>query len=295
MVFITGCSSGIGLTTAVTLARDPKKRFLVYGTTLNPPDQEKRFQEAVAGHAILDQTLFPIQMDVTKDDSVKKAVAMVMKDRGRIDILVNNAGVLILNVSEKATVEQVKKVFDINFFGMFRVTREVLPVMKRQKSGRIINITSDNGILAFPYHGLYAASKQAIEGFSQETAIIGRFFNIWVSVIEPGPIDTPIHETVKALGLGGLNVIQQNPGVDDIDKSLAGFLKDETAYNGFTMQQPEEVADIVLEAATVDKPHFRYQSSKLVQDFAKRVFVDTTGDSCIDYQADCLKPYLLKH
>ncbi|XP_063958807.1 retinol dehydrogenase 8-like [Lytechinus pictus] len=263
VVFITGCSSGIGLTTAATLAKDPSKRFLVYATILKVFEEETRFQEAVDGKQILDQTLFPIQMDITNDESVRDAVATVMKQQGRIDILVNNAGVAMINVSETASVEQAKKLFDINFFGNFRVTKEILPGMKKQRSGRIINISSNNGIFCNPYLGLYAATKQAIEAFSQETAIIGRFFDIWVSVIEPGPVDTPIRETIISSGMGGVEHILQTPDIDDLDKRLVRYFEVESEYHGHPMQQPEEIAEIVIEAATAEKPHFRYQSSKV--------------------------------
>ncbi|XP_071488510.1 retinol dehydrogenase 8-like [Diadema antillarum] len=283
VVLITGCSSGIGLATAIHLARDSDKRFLVYATILGPIEKEVTFREA-AGE-LLNATLFPVEMDVTSDDMVKNAVAMVMTQHGRIDILVNNAGVGVINVSEVASVEVAKKLFDINFFGMLRLTREVLPSMKKRRSGRIINISSNNGIFAFPYLGLYAASKHAIEGFSQEIAIVCRFFNVWVSVIQPGPVNTAMRENIGALGLGSVGEILQNPDIDDVDKRLAEHFQD---MHGLAVQ-PVDVAEVVKEAALAEKPHFRYQTSEHVQEFARKVFVDPTGDSIVDYQAELLE------
>nr|XP_054765822.1 retinol dehydrogenase 8-like [Lytechinus pictus] len=284
IVFISGCSSGIGLSTAKLLAHDPKKRFLVYATILKPLEQEEQFRLQV-GDALND-TLFPLQMDITKE-------AMI------VDAIVNIAGVNLYNVTEAISLDVMKKVFDINFFGMVRVTQEVLPVMKRQRSGRIINMGSIQGLGAFPYYGLYGATKQAIVGFSQEIAIIGRFFNISVSVIEPGGVDTAITENMIAQRLGGQAEIQRNKNTTNIDLTLSRCFEHVDIYHpdiiGLPiLQKPSDIAQLILKVATADKPHFRYQSSEVCQVYAAMIYKDVTGDSHIDYQVAELESFRRK-
>ncbi|XP_054766177.2 retinol dehydrogenase 8-like [Lytechinus pictus] len=297
IVFISGCSSGIGLSTAQLLAHDPQKRFLVYATILKPLEQEEQFRLQV-GDALND-TLFPLQMDITKEAMIVDAIGTVMKDHGRIDIIINIAGVNLYNVTEAISLEVMKKVFDINFFGTVRVTQEVLPVMKRQRSGRIINMGSIQGLGAFPYYGLYGATKQAIVGFSQEIAIIGRFFNISVSVIEPGAVDTAITENMIAQRLGGQAEIQRNKNTTNIDLTLSKCFEHVDIYHpdiiGLPiLQKPSDIAQLILKVATADKPHFRYQSSEVCQVYAAMIYKDVTGDSHIDYQVTELESFRRK-
>ncbi|XP_030828865.1 retinol dehydrogenase 8 [Strongylocentrotus purpuratus] len=297
IVLISGCSSGIGLATAQLLAHDSQKRFLVYATILKPLEQEEQFR-LQAGDALND-TLFPLQVDVTKEAMIVDAVATVMKKHGRIDVLISIAGVNILNVTEAISLDVMKRVFDINFFGMVRIAQEVIPGMKKQRSGRIINMGSIHGLGAFPYMGIYGATKQAIVGFSQEIAMIGRFFNIWVSVIEPAGVSTAIMENMIAQRLGGHAEIERNTSTTDIDGTLSKCFDNPDIYHPellatSDLQNPSDIAEVILKVATTDKPHFRYQTSEACRAYAERFFKDVTGDSHIDYQVAELKSFRTK-
>ncbi|MEO8184845.1 MAG: SDR family NAD(P)-dependent oxidoreductase [Deltaproteobacteria bacterium] len=152
IALVTGASSGIGQATAERLA---KAGYKVYGTSRRAVGAGQRSFEMVT-------------LDVTSDDSVEAAVSEVVRRDGRIDLLVNNAGFSIAPAgAEESSLEQARSIFDTNFFGILRMTRAVLPHMRRQGSGRIINISSIFGFLPAPYMALYAATKHAIEGYSE--------------------------------------------------------------------------------------------------------------------------------
>ena len=159
VALVTGASSGIGRATAERLA---KAGFKVYGTSRRGAQLEQA------------NSFKMLQLDVTRDDSVAAAVSELIKLEGRIDLLVNNAGFSLAPAgAEESSTEQAKSVFDTNFFGTVRMTRAVLPHMRNQKCGRIINIGSIVGFLPAPYMAFYAASKHAIEGKSRpQTQVI---------------------------------------------------------------------------------------------------------------------------
>eukprot|EP00057_Strongylocentrotus_purpuratus_P005330 XP_003730715.1 PREDICTED: retinol dehydrogenase 8 [Strongylocentrotus purpuratus] len=291
VVVVTGCSSGIGLATANLLAKDRERRFIVYGSILGSLDEEQTFCET-AGNALND-TLFPVRLDVTKDEDVEAAVAMVMEQQGRIDILVNNSGINTKKTMETMSMSDILGLYDINLFGYLRMMRAVLPIMKKQESGRIINMSSRNAIEGAPYMNIYTSSKFAVEGLSEETAVIGRFFNIWVSLIQPGAVSTPINETMVSSGLGGLGSksISDNPDVHEIDRKLSMYRDHDLEWSKCPSITAEDVAHVVLRAATDVKPHFRYQTQEAVAALAERKYRDPTGDEFIDYSADRLRPF----
>jgi len=175
VVLVTGASSGIGHAVARAFAA---KGFEVFGTSRNP-----RNTEPIAGVEL-------IQLDVTDDESVAAAVSTVVQRAGRIDILVNNAGFGVLGAAEESSTAQAQQLFDTNFFGLVRVTREVLPYLRAQRSGRIINIGSVLGFLPAPYGALYSASKHAVEGYSESLDHETREFGVRVTVVEPGYTNT---------------------------------------------------------------------------------------------------------
>ena len=170
VVLVTGASSGIGEATAERLA---KAGYKVYGTSR---------QGTQAGKQSFDM----IALDVTSDESVVAAVREVMRLEGRIDLLVNNAGFSVApGGAEESSIEQTQSIFDTNFFGIVRMTRAVVPHMRSAGGGRIINIGSVLGFVPMPYGALYAATKHAIEGYSESLDHELRTRGIRVSVIEP--------------------------------------------------------------------------------------------------------------
>ena len=170
VVLVTGTSSGFGRAISVALAAAGHR---VYGTT--------RASSAQSGPGVL-----PLALDVTRDDQVQAGVAQIMRDAGRIDALVNNAGIGIAGAVEDFTIEEVKQQFDTNFFGVHRMCRAVLPHMRKQGSGHIVNMSSLGGIVSLPFGSMYCASKFALEAYSEALRMEVRPFGIWVSLIEPG-------------------------------------------------------------------------------------------------------------
>jgi NADP-dependent 3-hydroxy acid dehydrogenase YdfG len=173
VIFITGVSSGLGKHTAEHLALNG---FTVYGSS--------RSGKPIDGEVI------PIKMDVTDVKSIQEAIVKIIEKEGKIDVLINNAGMGISGAIEEATTEEIKLQMDTNFMGMIHVIQTVLPSMRHQGSGTIINMSSLGGICALPFQGFYCASKFAIVGFSDSLRMEVKPFNIKVVVIEPGDFHT---------------------------------------------------------------------------------------------------------
>src|SRR4029450_5295380 len=166
---VTGASSGIGRASAEALAR---AGFTVFGTS--------RRTISDGPHQVSMLTC-----DVTDDSSVNSLVSTVLSQSGRIDVLVNNAGIGLLGGAEESSISQVQALFDVNLFGVMRVTNAVLPSMRQRGRGRIINISSVLGLIPAPYSAHYAATKHALEGYSESLDHEARAFNVRVSLIEP--------------------------------------------------------------------------------------------------------------
>lgn len=174
IILVTGASSGLGLATATALSA---AGHTVYGSTRDI----KRLK---------DVSFTPLQMEVTDDESVKTAMATIIKAEGHIDVLVNNAGNGITGPLYNMPVDIAKKQFEVNFFGVVRVSSAVLPQMIEQKSGLIINISSLAGLFGLPYQGLYSASKFAVEGYSESLRMELQNTGVKVSVVNPGDFKT---------------------------------------------------------------------------------------------------------
>jgi NAD(P)-dependent dehydrogenase (short-subunit alcohol dehydrogenase family) len=168
VVLVTGASSGIGRACAELLAA---RGYRVYGAS----------RRAEAGNLVV-----PIAMDVRDEASVHDAVDLVIAREGRIDILVNNAGIAIAGAVEDTSIEESHEQFEVNFFGVLRLCRAVLPAMRQQQSGYVVNVGSIGGQVAIPYQGLYSASKFALEGLTESLRLEMRPFGIHVVLIEPG-------------------------------------------------------------------------------------------------------------
>jgi NAD(P)-dependent dehydrogenase (short-subunit alcohol dehydrogenase family) len=232
VALVTGASSGIGEAAAERLARAGYK---VYGTSR---------RGAQAGRRSFDM----LALDVTRDESVAAAVGEVMRREGRIDLLVNNAGFGVAPAgAEESSIDQARSIFDTNFFGVVRMTRAVVPHMRQQGSGRIINIGSVLGFLPMPYGALYAATKHAIEGYSESLDHELRTRGIRVCVIEPAYTKTQFEA----------NFLAPDAKLDEyreIRAALGNTLKHVMA----TADSPDVVADAVLKAAMAAHPKLRY-------------------------------------
>jgi len=242
VVLVTGVSSGIGRAIAGAFA---EKGFEVFGTSRNP-----RTTQPVAGVEL-------VQLDVTDDASVTAAVSTVVQRAGRIDILVNNAGEGVFGAAEETSTGQAQQLFETNFFGLARLTREVLPYLRAQRSGRIINISSVLGFLPSPYGSFYAASKHAVEGYSESLDHETREFGVRVSVVEPGYTNTSFeaNATDADSPLRDYEVVREH---------VKQVITDEL----HTGDDPSVVARVVLKAATSRTPKLRYPAGPLARRLA---------------------------
>lgn len=254
---VTGSSSGIGYDASLTLARNG---FLTYATMRNTGKGQEI--ESVAKSEGLPLKI--VQLDVTDAKSVRKAIDHISapekgeggrgSSSGRIDVLVNNAGYGIGGAFEDSSVEEAKDMYETNFFGLIRVTQAVLPHMRRQGSGRVINISSAAGKMGYPAASIYVSSKFAVEGLSESMAFELEPFGIKVILVEPG--------VVKTHFAGGMVVARkaQDPGspYSQMMQRMAG----NWTYMFENGSPPELVSRAILEAATSDSPQFRYVVGK---------------------------------
>ncbi len=254
VAIVTGASSGIGKASAEQLT---KAGYTVYGTSRRAV---KAGQHAFA----------MLVLDVTSDVSAEAAVSEVMRREGRIDLLVNNAGFGVApGAAEESSLEQAQAIFDTNFFGLIRMTRAVVPHMRKQRSGRIINIGSVLGFLPMPFGALYAATKHAVEGYSESLDHELRTWGIKVSVIEPAYTRTQFDA----------NMMQPDRPLEEY-RQVRANLNQVIEKVMTTGDEPSVVGATVLKAATASSPRLRYTSGglaarlRLLRRFAPAGLVD---------------------
>jgi len=237
IALVTGASSGIGEATAERLVRAGYK---VFGTSRRAAPAGKRPFEM-------------LPLDVNRDESVEALVKEVIQQVGRIDLLVNNAGFGVApGGAEESSIEQAQAIFDTNFFGVVRVTRAVVPHMRRQGSGRILNMGSVLGFLPMPYGALYAATKHAIEGYSESLDHELRTHGIRVSVIEPAYTKTPFDA----------NFLEPDSKLD-VYREVREAVSRRVQEVMTTATDPRVVAEVVLKAAIAARPKLRYPAGSL--------------------------------
>ena len=190
VILITGCSSGFGMLTALHFARKGDTVYASMRNTSKAGELEKACQAE-------DLTIEVVQLDVTDDESVTGAVKHIMDDAGRIDVLVNNAGIGATGPVEETDDDEAKEIFETNFFGALRVTRAVLPHMRQQRAGTIVNVSSLAGRVSPPFDGIYSASKHALEAASEALYYEVHPFGVRVLLIEPGAFETSISGSVR--------------------------------------------------------------------------------------------------
>ncbi len=200
-----------------------------------------------------------VQLDVDSDDlSAKNAIQEIISEKQRIDILVNNAGYGLVGPIEDISIEEeLKAQFETNLYGVIRVTQQVLPIMRRQKSGRIINVSSIGGIVGYPFSAAYCSTKFALEGLSESLSYEVDQFAIKVILIEPALVISDFHNNVKMAAKKGANS-DDSPYIQMMQKLFEEYKQVQEQY-----QIPaEEVAKVILNAAIVDNPNQRYLVGK---------------------------------
>jgi short-subunit dehydrogenase len=231
VALVTGASTGIGASCASFLA---EKGYRVFGGARGPV--------TAAG-------VEPLTLDVTDDASVARAIENILDRESRLDVLVNNAGFGIAGAIEDTSIEEAREQFEVNFFGVLRMCRAVLPVMRRQKSGYMVNIGSIGGLIAIPFQGFYSASKFALEGFSESLRLEVRPFGIQVVLVEPGDHRTAFTQNRRATrGSAAGSVYRER-----FERAIARMASDEQGG-----PSPEGIAKLLHRILENPQPRLRY-------------------------------------
>ena len=251
---VTGSSSGIGFETALLLA---KNQFKTYATMRN-------LNKSHAFDTVLKEKipLSVVQLDVNDDSSVNSALHNILKENGQIDVLVNNAGYSVFGSSEELSLEEIKQVFETNFFGAVRVTKAVIPTMRKNTSGTIVNVSSIGGKVGLlPFFTAYHASKFALEGYTESLRQELNEFGINVILIEPGAVGTNFMDNMK-------NAKNYNPTSSPYAKTIQKFFEGAQTIMANAIH-PREVAQVILKTVNSSSPDIRYSVGKDAESILK--------------------------
>jgi NAD(P)-dependent dehydrogenase (short-subunit alcohol dehydrogenase family) len=240
VAIVTGSSSGIGFETALALARDG---YYTYATMRDTKKGSKILEIAKKENRKIEV----LQLDVDKEDTIKSSINKIIADKKRIDVLVNNAGYGLFGCLEDLSIEDLKSQFETNFFGLIKMIQAVLPIMRKQRSGIIVNVSSVAGKIGFPASPAYISSKFALEGLSESMRYELEPFGIKTIIIEPGVIKTNFFTSLK-----------KSTRTDSAYKDIT-----EKVMKGLTMMAemgtpPQEVARTIIKAVNTENPLPRY-------------------------------------
>lgn len=258
IALVTGSSTGIGFETSLLLARNG---FYTYATMRDTRKSDNI--EKIANNENL--PLKVLSMDVDNDDSVKNAIYKILDEKKKIEILVNNAGYGLFGALEEISIDEAKKQFETNLFGAMRTIKEILPTMRKQKNGIIINVTSLAGVVGIPAECIYVSTKFALEGLSESISYELQPFGIKVIIIEPGVINTNFVPNIKFSNKTDdklLQTLMKQEEKSEINYSNNDIKKKNSSYYSNTIDtflshyfsamnnapSPKEVATVILEA-----------------------------------------------
>ena len=238
---VTGSSSGIGYETALLLARNGFDTF----ATMRNMNKSKEITDVAKKENL---PLGVLQLDVTDDRSVADAINNILNEKKSIEVVVNNAGYGLMGSVEDSSIDEIKAQFETNFFGAIRVIKEVIPVMRKQRTGTIVNVSSVAGRIGFPMGSAYVSSKFALEGLSESMSYELKQFGIKIVLIEPGVINTNFALVTPKKALEANSSYSQL--MNKLEENLFS-----TIANG---TPPKDVANVILHSITKESPEHRY-------------------------------------
>lgn len=267
VALVSGCSSGVGLHAAVRLA---EAGFRVIATMRDPAKAGPL--QAAAAAAGVEVSVAPL--DVTVRESIEAAVADALGRYGRIDCLVNNAGGGFLGSVEQTSDQELRQVFELNFFGVWNLTKAVLAPMREAGRGRIISVTSVGGLLGQPFNEAYCAAKFAVEGMMEGLAPLASNMGIDVCLVEPGPIQTEFVASAQSASRDSIARM-----ASPYDRFAGNYMKSLGDVFAKMGQTGDDIARIIAALATAESPDFRTITSDYAKAMVASKVVDPTGNS----------------
>lgn len=242
VALVTGCSSGIGLETAISLAREGHFTYATMRNMKKSEDLDKIVNDE-------DLPIKILELDVDDEESVDNTIAKIMEEKGRIDTLVNNAGWGMWGTVEDVSIEEFKQQFETNFFSIIRMIQKVAPIMRKQKSGNIVNVSSVAGRIGFPVSPAYISSKFALEGLSECLRFELGPFGINVIIIEPGVIKTNFFDSMK---------MAKKSNSDSVYNEITSKVVSGVKMMAEMGTESKEVANTIIKSINAENPLPRY-------------------------------------
>ena len=242
VALVTGCSSGIGLETAIALGREGHFTY----ATMRDVKKSGSLDKIVNDEGLPIKVL---ELDVDSEKSVDDAKAKIMEEKGRVDTLINNAGWGMWGAVEDVSIEEFKQQFETNFFSIIRLIQKVAPIMRKQKSGNIVNVSSVAGKIGFPVSPAYISSKFALEGLSECLRFELGPFGINIIIIEPGVIKTNFFDSMK---------MAKKSNSDSVYNEITSKVVSGVKMMAEMGTEPKEVADTIIKSINEEKPLPRY-------------------------------------
>lgn len=280
-ILITGTSTGVGFESTLLFAEN---NFKVFASMRNLK-KSKKLRKAIEEHQLDIEIL---ELDVTDAQSIERAVQTIMEKEGKIDILPNNAGAGFARTLEQASAEEIEWVTDVNYLGVVRTTKAVLPYMREAKAGHIVTITSVGGLVGQPFNELYCGAKFAVEGFTEALATyVSAPFNIKFSLVEPGGIATEFMNNAIAKTADEHGEMVSGAYAPIFQKYLQGAQNRATNEEVSPYQTGKEVAGVVLRIVQNENPPFRVRTSEWAENMTKfKTQTDPDGTKLINQVKD---------
>jgi NAD(P)-dependent dehydrogenase (short-subunit alcohol dehydrogenase family) len=279
VAFITGTSTGIGQATAIAMAQA--------GYTVVATMRDLKKGESL--RTLAQEQDLPIHLqtcDVCNEEQCRQAIQETITKHGRLDIVINNAGAGYLGTTEQTSLADFQWVFDVNFFGVVRVTKAALPILRSQGSGKIITVTSVGGVVGQPFNDAYCAAKFAVEGMMESLAPVAKQFGVQVSLVEPGAVASEFRNSAREISASRLEA-REDPYI----KLLDGYVKRITGSYS-SAQTSEQVAEVIVNVAQSANPKLHVASSEAALGFMKIKLNDASGDALLAFTESWIKLYL---